>query len=594
MSKKNEVAISNELADKQTDTYLKDLEKQLAYIYKEAWQGIKSSENEFFQGFKAKEEALLKQIEEGKLKLPNGMNELDYLKQWRQNQIALDDRWNALRNQMADRMTNTNVVASSYVNDKTPTIYSLNHNYSAYQMERETGVSFTLVDEQTVRELITGENHTDFKVKAREGDEQVNGYTYRFLQVDRKLDYSWNRQQIQAKLTSGILQGKSIDGIANDFMDVMQACYKSAVRNARTSVTSAQNSGRQKSYEQAEKMGIQIEKEWIATLDDRTRESHQELDGVRVPYDEKFSNGLMYPADPSGEPCEVYNCRCTMRAITKYNKSRDVTRIVENDKYAKNVTYKGVDDTKAFEDYLIAKYTNRVDNNIVDAEVVDITNRKREDTKEFKEVVDVLDKYDVDTLDFERLDTPRDKDEIIQRLAGADKTKGSCASLSLAYCGNIAGCDVLDFRGGNSQDLFSSNYVLKKIANFSGVKSVFEKGYNDIKNANKLLQTMELGKEYVLLTGQHASVVKLLEDGRYAYLELQSAYKNGWKNLDDNILSKRFKCTKSRTIYGMKLEQESWIMSVDSLAYSSEVQDVLKYLNTNESKQMKGEGGYAK
>ena len=59
-------------------------------------------------------------------------------------------------------------------------------------------------------------------------------------------------------------------------------------------------------------LGFEVMKKWLATLDDRTRESHVDLDGEVVEVDEPFSNGLMYPADPSGEPEEVYNCRCTM------------------------------------------------------------------------------------------------------------------------------------------------------------------------------------------------------------------------------------------------------------------------------------------
>ena len=65
--------------------------------------------------------------------------------------------------------------------------------------------------------------------------------------------------------------------------------------------------------------GLQMQKEWMATLDGRTRDSHRDLDGERVPYDEPFSNGLMFPADPQGAGREVWNCRCTMRAIFPEN-----------------------------------------------------------------------------------------------------------------------------------------------------------------------------------------------------------------------------------------------------------------------------------
>ena len=89
---------------------------------------------------------------------------------------------------------------------------------------------------------------------------------------------------------------------------------KASVRNARTAVTSAQNGGRQKGFEQAHELGIKFKKEWLSAHDGRVRDSHAHLDGVQVEYDEKFPNGLRYPADPQGHPSEVYNCRCTLIA----------------------------------------------------------------------------------------------------------------------------------------------------------------------------------------------------------------------------------------------------------------------------------------
>ena len=88
----------------------------------------------------------------------------------------------------------------------------------------------------------------------------------------------------------------------------------SAIRTARTAFTGAQNAGRMDSYAAAEKMGIKLKKEWLATLDGRTRHPHAALDGEKVGTDEKFSNGCRFPGDPQGRPGEVYNCRCTMVA----------------------------------------------------------------------------------------------------------------------------------------------------------------------------------------------------------------------------------------------------------------------------------------
>lgn len=56
-------------------------------------------------------------------------------------------------------------------------------------------------------------------------------------------------------------------------------------------------------------------KTWLATPDDRTRETHVEADGQTVPMDAQFDVGgemLDYPGDPSGSDDEVINCRCTV------------------------------------------------------------------------------------------------------------------------------------------------------------------------------------------------------------------------------------------------------------------------------------------
>lgn len=65
-------------------------------------------------------------------------------------------------------------------------------------------------------------------------------------------------------------------------------------------------------------MGIKVKKEWIATLDGRTRHSHGIADGQQVEIDGKFKVGaseLRFPGDPQGAAEEVYNCRCTMATV---------------------------------------------------------------------------------------------------------------------------------------------------------------------------------------------------------------------------------------------------------------------------------------
>lgn len=54
-----------------------------------------------------------------------------------------------------------------------------------------------------------------------------------------------------------------------------------------------------------------VVKTWSVTSSN-PRPSHSALDGETVGYDEPFSNGLMYPGDPSGEADETAGCQCIM------------------------------------------------------------------------------------------------------------------------------------------------------------------------------------------------------------------------------------------------------------------------------------------
>lgn len=136
----------------------------------------------------------------------------------------------------------------------------------------------------------------------------------------RGIDLAFGKKQITASVTSALLQGKSIDGISTDLQKRISTMgASSAVRTARTAVTAAQNGGRQDTYTSAKAMGIELKKEWLASLDARTRPAHGAADGQQVDVDEPFivdGYKMMFPGDKSAPAYLVYNCRCsTVAAI---------------------------------------------------------------------------------------------------------------------------------------------------------------------------------------------------------------------------------------------------------------------------------------
>lgn len=294
---------NSDLGHKLTDKELAKLERRIATLYREAGEELQATIDAYFEQFKKRDEemkALIGTVQNGK-----EWTEADY-KQWRLNQIARGERYQAMRDKVAQRATDANAVAVSYTNDATPGIYSLNRNYAAYTIERVTGnIGFDLWDEQTVKRLMVEQP-------------DLMPYYPKDRALKRGIDLAYGKKQITASVTSSILQGKSIKHMADDLQKRITTMSRdSAIRTARTAVTGAQNAGRMDSYAAAEKMGIKLKKEWLATLDSRTRHSHAMLDGERVAQDKKFSNGCRFPGDPQGPPWEIYNCRCTLIAAVE-------------------------------------------------------------------------------------------------------------------------------------------------------------------------------------------------------------------------------------------------------------------------------------
>jgi hypothetical protein len=200
----------------------------------------------------------------------------------------------------------------------------------------------------------------------------------------------------------------------------------------------------------------------------------------------------------------------------------------------------------------------------------------------------------VPTLTVNTFTEQKTETEIIQRLAGGDKTEGSCSSLALAYIANKAGFDVLDFRGGTSLRIFSSDATIRELAQLNGVKSVIAHEYNDYKAARFLMQQMEVGKEYELAVGRHASIVRRLKDGTFEYLELQSANVNGFKKFESNTLRRRFGCQCSHTSHKQKYQILNCLIDIATLGKNKEFIELMRYINTGVNSQLKGFGGYEK
>ena len=312
-------------AHKWTDEQLEALERRMQAEYSQAAREMRAKQ----------EKALAKYARE----LEQRERALDTTKEaraaheaWLRGKAA-DQAWmQGMVDDLTRSATNANQKAVAMLNDALPIVYAENANRAAFAIDKAIGMdtSFVLADESTIRHLMgLGESNGQLIHEVTMGPVLPRDpETMRQLQSLRKdmdavKDWNWNRQKFTSAITQGVLQGESIPNITKRVQSVVNMDANSARRAARTATTAAENAGRVSSYRRADRMGIPLLQEWMATPDDRTRPSHRDADGQQVEVGEFFDVGgakMEYPGDPAGGD-ESWNCRCTLRGrVSKFDK----------------------------------------------------------------------------------------------------------------------------------------------------------------------------------------------------------------------------------------------------------------------------------
>ena len=299
--------------------------RKLTKIYKQAEKDLQKKLDVFTARYVTLDKANQAKVAAGE------MTKKDYRK-WLQGSVFIGKLWKNKVNQVSKVLTNANDQATKIINNIRFSVFSENYNHQSYEIEKNINgvVSFDIYNTDAVARLV------------KERPKMLPAY-----KVDQQKDYLWNRQKVEDIITQGIIQGESIDKITARMMDGLCTQNENKMRMfARTAMTAAQNAGRLQQMKDAKKKGVKVKKRWVATLDERTRDSHQALDGDTIDVEERFANGLMYPGDPNGAAKEVFNCRCKIiqifeginrvvsrRAYTTYKDGRRESYIVNDMTY---------------------------------------------------------------------------------------------------------------------------------------------------------------------------------------------------------------------------------------------------------------------
>lgn len=278
-----------------TEKAIAAIERRLREIYRQAKKELTRTLREFSMQFAAKDNEMRALRDAGEITE-------DAYRTWLSRTVFRGKQWDAKVSHCADVLADSNRQALNVIRGKQIDIFAENMTYQAYELEKGARASygFGVYSRETVSKLIRSQPEL-LPRKVLNGEK----------------DAAWNRQKMSNIIARSIIQGDDISTIADRIGTELAVQNDAAMtRYARTAMTGAQNAGRMEMMEKAEEEeGIKSRKKWLATLDSRTRDAHQELDGRTAERDEYFENSIgkiLFPGDPNADPANVYNCRCTL------------------------------------------------------------------------------------------------------------------------------------------------------------------------------------------------------------------------------------------------------------------------------------------
>jgi hypothetical protein len=280
------------------DDELEELEKRLSALYASATKEVTDKFNEFTEEFAEQEARMLDLLALGKI-------DDDDFRIWRNNHILQSVRYQELIKSLTNMMVDTDVSAMAIVSGDLPAVIAQSYNFMqalGWDAANQAGYSvgtFTIYNASAVQALI------------RDNPDLLPS-------VNKPIDEAWNMSKITREITQGIIQGNTMPQIADRLRRVVGMDENTAMRNARTAFTYAENMGRNESINNLQSRGIPMEKVWSAVMDNRTRQTHRLLNGTTPDKATGLygvgvlAHPLRFPADKSGDAEEIYNCRCRL------------------------------------------------------------------------------------------------------------------------------------------------------------------------------------------------------------------------------------------------------------------------------------------
>lgn len=300
----------HDIAHQWTDDEIRKLQLKFARVYGQAAKEMRKKLSDYLDEFD-------RANKDWQVELSLGNVTKKQYKAWLADEAMRKKYLVDMSHMLAYDAAHTNRLAADMINDALPMVYAENANYAAYGIEAELGKThiFDLYDQDTIRHIMGMSEHDQLIHEVIPIGPPNTPLQSLRVDPDAVKDVLWNRQKFTAAITQSILQGESIPNTAKRLETVLNMNRSMATRAARTAMTSAENSGRRDSYWRAKRLGIQLEQQWLATTDERTRETHRLLDGQHVPVTSYFrpegygaEYSIRFPGDPAARGDMTWNC----------------------------------------------------------------------------------------------------------------------------------------------------------------------------------------------------------------------------------------------------------------------------------------------
>jgi SPP1 gp7 family putative phage head morphogenesis protein len=209
------------------------------------------------------------------------------------------DRLKAIQKDVTATINELYQKERSYLNTGLKDIYENGYYRTAYAIEKDlqAKLSYSLLNVDKIKAAIQN---------------PISGLTLNETLSKNRINIIG---KINQEIVQGLVRGESYGKMAKRITETLGGDAGKAIRVAQTEAHRIHVQATMESAEQAEAAGVNMMKTWVATLDDRTRDAHRDLDGQTIPMDENFtdSTGGDGPGPGAmGTAASDINCRCTL------------------------------------------------------------------------------------------------------------------------------------------------------------------------------------------------------------------------------------------------------------------------------------------